>query len=59
MLEHVLTWLYMNGTPFEFVVSHNTRHPSIQVIHSSTNASYAEVPVSIRLGPELVALYMI
>lgn len=51
-----LTWLYVDGTIWKFVVSNNTRNPSIEIIHASANVSYAKVSVSIRLSPELVAL---
>lgn len=51
-----LTLLYANGTTLEFVVSHYTGNPSIEIIQASTDVSNTKTSISIRLSPELIAL---
>lgn len=51
-----LTWLYVNGALVGFIVSDDTRNPSVEIVHSRADASYAEVSILIGLSPELIAL---
>lgn len=52
-----LTCLNLDGAVLEFVIAKNTRHPSIKIVHSSTDIFYRESAIRISLSPELVALF--